>query len=204
MRQKAQQEAANIVKNAEKQIELETARALQQIRHEAVDLSVAIASKLLQRNVSKEDNERLIEDTFRQLDSTASQLDPLRMSPRRRQHVLSIAAALGGLLLFVWAARRAGVSEILDGIRRVGWGLLPLFALAGLRFCRARRSLAALRAAAIGGSVLRQAFTAFLAGDAIGNVTPLGLARQRADQGLPHPPSPRDRASRSRRSRSTT
>ena len=69
MRQKAQQEAANIVKNAEKQIELETNRALQQIRHEAVDLSVAIASKLLQRNVSKEDNERLIEDTFRQLEA---------------------------------------------------------------------------------------------------------------------------------------
>jgi F-type H+-transporting ATPase subunit b len=69
MRQKAQQEAANIVKNAERQIELETARALQQIRHEAVDLSIAIASKLLQRNVSKEDNERLIEDTFRQLEA---------------------------------------------------------------------------------------------------------------------------------------
>jgi F-type H+-transporting ATPase subunit b len=69
MRQKAQQEAANIVKNAEKQIEFETARALQQIRHEAVDLSIAIASKLLQRNVSKEDNERLIEDTFKQLEA---------------------------------------------------------------------------------------------------------------------------------------
>jgi F-type H+-transporting ATPase subunit b len=69
MRQKAQQESANIIKNAQKQIELETARALQQIRHEAVDLSVAIASKLLQRNVSKEDNERLIEDTFKQLES---------------------------------------------------------------------------------------------------------------------------------------
>jgi F-type H+-transporting ATPase subunit b len=69
MRQKAQQEAANIVKSAEKQIELETARALQQIRHEAVDLSIAIASKLLQRNVSKEDNERLIEDTFKQLET---------------------------------------------------------------------------------------------------------------------------------------
>jgi F-type H+-transporting ATPase subunit b len=69
LRQKAQQEAANIVKNAEKQIELETARAVQQIRHEAVDLSVAIASKLLQRNVSREDNERLIEDTFRQLEA---------------------------------------------------------------------------------------------------------------------------------------
>jgi F-type H+-transporting ATPase subunit b len=69
LRQKAQQEAAAIVKNAGKQIELETTRALQQIRHEAVDLSVAIASKLLQRNVSKQDNERLIEDTFKQLEA---------------------------------------------------------------------------------------------------------------------------------------
>ena len=69
---KAQSEAAGIVKNAEKQIELETARAVQQIRQEAVELSVAIASKLLQRNVSREDNARLIEDTFRQLESTAA------------------------------------------------------------------------------------------------------------------------------------
>jgi len=68
LKQKAQAEAAGIVKNAERQIEMETARALQQIRKEAVDLSVAIASKLLERNVSKEDNERLIEETFRQIE----------------------------------------------------------------------------------------------------------------------------------------
>jgi F-type H+-transporting ATPase subunit b len=70
MKQKAQAEAANIVKNAQRQIELETARALQQIRAEAVDFSVAIASKILQRNVSKEDNARLIEETFRQIENT--------------------------------------------------------------------------------------------------------------------------------------
>ena len=68
LKQKAQVEAAGIVKNAERQIELETARALQQIRTEAVDISVAIASKLLERNVSKEDNERLIEETFKQIE----------------------------------------------------------------------------------------------------------------------------------------
>jgi F-type H+-transporting ATPase subunit b len=68
LKQKAQAEAAGIVKNAEQQIELETARALQQIRTEAVDISVAIASKLLQRNVSKADNERLIEETFKQIE----------------------------------------------------------------------------------------------------------------------------------------
>ena len=66
---KAQAEAATIVKNAEQRIEMETARALQQIRSEAVEFSVAIASKILQRNVSKEDNERLIEETFRQIQS---------------------------------------------------------------------------------------------------------------------------------------
>jgi F-type H+-transporting ATPase subunit b len=65
---KARADADMRVKNAEKQIELETARALQQIRTEAVDISVAIASKLLARNVSKEDNERLIEETFKQIE----------------------------------------------------------------------------------------------------------------------------------------
>ena len=64
IKQKARTEAANMVKNAERQIALETSRAVQQIRQEAVDLSVAIASKLIQRNLSKEDNERLIDETI--------------------------------------------------------------------------------------------------------------------------------------------
>jgi F-type H+-transporting ATPase subunit b len=68
MRQKARGEAEGIVRNAEKQIQLETARALQQIRHEAVDLSVMIASRIIQRNLSKEDNERLIEDALNQVE----------------------------------------------------------------------------------------------------------------------------------------
>ena len=50
LRAKARAEADGIVENAERQIQAETARALQQIRHEAVDLSVAIASKIIQRN----------------------------------------------------------------------------------------------------------------------------------------------------------
>ena len=70
LRQQAQAEAGNVLKNAERQIELETARALQQIRAEAVDISVAIASKILQRNVSREDNQRLIDETFRQIEAT--------------------------------------------------------------------------------------------------------------------------------------
>ena len=69
MRQKAKAEADGIVRNAERQIQLETQRALQQIRKEAVDLSVMIASKILRRNLTKEDNEKLIEEALKQVDS---------------------------------------------------------------------------------------------------------------------------------------
>ena len=69
LKQRSRAEAAAIVKNAEQQIQLETARAIQQIRHEAVDLSVAIASKILRRQVSKEDNQALIEETLKQVES---------------------------------------------------------------------------------------------------------------------------------------
>ena len=69
LKQRSRAEAAAIVKNAEQQIQLETARAIQQIRHEAVDLSVTIASKILQRQVSREDNEALIEATLKQVEA---------------------------------------------------------------------------------------------------------------------------------------
>jgi len=72
LKQRSRAEAAAIVKNAEQQIQLETARAIQQIRHEAVDLSVTIASKILQRQVSKEDNEALIEATLKQVEARHS------------------------------------------------------------------------------------------------------------------------------------
>ena len=39
------------------------------IRREAVDLSVAIASKIIQRNLTKEDNQRLIDEAIRQVGS---------------------------------------------------------------------------------------------------------------------------------------
>ena len=69
LKQKSRAEAAAIVKNAERQIQLETARAVQQIRSEAIDLSVTIASKILRRQVSKEDHEGLIEETLKQVET---------------------------------------------------------------------------------------------------------------------------------------
>ena len=69
LRARARSEADTMLKNAERQIELQTSRALQQIRQEAVDLSVTIASKLLQRNITKEDNDKLIADALKQIES---------------------------------------------------------------------------------------------------------------------------------------
>ena len=69
LKQKARTEGAAIVRSAERQIQLETARALQQIRHEAVDLSVTIASKLIGRNLTKEDNARLIDEALKQIET---------------------------------------------------------------------------------------------------------------------------------------
>ena len=64
---KAKADADSIVRNAERQIQMETAQALQHIRHEAANLSVTIASKLIGRNLSKEDNERLIDEAIKQV-----------------------------------------------------------------------------------------------------------------------------------------
>ena len=68
LKHKARAEAETIMRNAERQIQLKTAQAVEQIRHEAIDLSVTIASKLIQRNLTKEDNERLIDETLKQME----------------------------------------------------------------------------------------------------------------------------------------
>jgi len=72
MKVKAKAEADAIVKESQRQIEIEAGRALRQIRSEVADLSIAIASKVIQRNVSKEDNDRLIQDTLKQIESSRS------------------------------------------------------------------------------------------------------------------------------------
>ena len=97
------------------------------------------------------------------------------MTNGNRRYVLSAVAGAGGLALFAFAiAQAGGTGEIVAGIRRVGWGLAAILALGGVRFllrtaswrlCMPPRSRVPFR----------QAFQAFLAGDAIGNVTPLGL-----------------------------
>jgi Lysylphosphatidylglycerol synthase TM region len=99
----------------------------------------------------------------------------------RRQHLIAIAAALAGAALFAYAVRRAGVADIIEAIQRVGWGLVLILAVAGLRFLVRAECWRWCLPPAVGSGFsrtafpLRRAFAAFLAGDAVGNVTPLGL-----------------------------
>lgn len=73
LRDLAQKEAEAITRNAQQQIQLERDRAVAELRQEAVDLSVLIASKLVRRNLTREDNAALIEDALQQVDSTRIQ-----------------------------------------------------------------------------------------------------------------------------------
>ena len=68
LKQKAKEEADNILRNAQQQIQLQTRQAIQQIRHEVADIAVSLASKLLERNIAKEDNSRLIDETLKQIE----------------------------------------------------------------------------------------------------------------------------------------
>ena len=77
--------------------------------------------------------------------------------------------------------RRAGVAEIVDAVRRVGWGLVLILLLAGLRFLVRAQCWRWCLSPVVGSGFSHPAFplgralAAFLAGDAVGNVTPLGL-----------------------------
>jgi len=83
-------------------------------------------------------------------------------------------ATVLGLVLFAWFVSKVGLGEIWNGLGQVGWGFAVIIALAGLRF--------AMRAIAWGLCLepphalpFPAAFAAVVAGDAVGNLTPLGL-----------------------------
>jgi F-type H+-transporting ATPase subunit b len=67
LREKAKADAANITKEAERQIQRETAKAVDQIRREAVDLSVAIASKLIRREITATDQDALVTEALKEI-----------------------------------------------------------------------------------------------------------------------------------------
>jgi lysylphosphatidylglycerol synthase-like protein len=93
-----------------------------------------------------------------------------------RRSVPSPSAVVGGIagvLLFAYALRVAGLQNVADGVRRTGIGFVWVLLLSGLRYllrCYAWR----LCVEEPEGLSTREAFVAFIAGDAVGNLTLFG------------------------------
>src|SRR5215207_1719029 len=90
-----------------------------------------------------------------------------------RRSVSGLLTGLVGLALLAWMVSSVGVAEIVADVRTVGWTLIAIVAIGGLRFL--------LRAAAWRMCLdpphtmsLGYAFSAVVCGDTIGNLTPLG------------------------------
>lgn len=67
LHQQARTEADTIIANAQQEIRRQTDRAIAQIRGEAVDIALLVASRLIQRNLSADDNDRLIRDALKEI-----------------------------------------------------------------------------------------------------------------------------------------
>jgi hypothetical protein len=93
--------------------------------------------------------------------------------PRPRIHPIAVVATIAGVLLFIYTLQASGPREILRHLRQIGAGFFVVLALSAIRM--------AVRAKAWSLCVedgerftFRQAFKAYVTGDAVGNVLPLG------------------------------
>lgn len=64
----ARREHQDILDRAQREIRQETERALETVRQDAVDLAIAAASRLVEKNLDREDNRRLVREYLAQLD----------------------------------------------------------------------------------------------------------------------------------------
>ena len=60
----AKDQAKSILTEAEKQIQIEKDKAIAEIKSEVVDLSLSVAEKLINKNISREDNQALIDESL--------------------------------------------------------------------------------------------------------------------------------------------
>ena len=96
------------------------------------------------------------------------------MTAKQSLRFAALAAGVAGALLFLWSIRAAGASSVRDGVGRIGWWFVVICLLGGIRYL--------LRAVAWRLCLddperlsLGAAFGAAVMGDALGNVTPLGV-----------------------------
>ncbi len=101
-----------------------------------------------------------------------------QMSDKARNKKLArfgIVFAILGLILFAYFVRKAGVTQILEGIKRLGFGFLLVLAISSTRHMV--RALAWTKCFEAPYSLkFRHALEARLMGDAVGNIVPLASA----------------------------
>ncbi len=103
--------------------------------------------------------------------------DSISSSRKKRTHNRNLAPvgiifALLGLLLFAYSVKKAGLTEITAGIRRLGTGFVLILAISSIRHIV--RSLAWTKCFEAPFRLrFRDAFAARIMGDALGNIVPL-------------------------------
>ena len=98
---------------------------------------------------------------------------PSTPSRSARSTLINLGLAILGGVLLVATVRRVGWTDVERSLASVGWWFVAIVALGGVRFAtRARAWMACADHAALR---FPRAFAATLAGDALGNLTPLGL-----------------------------
>ena len=91
----------------------------------------------------------------------------------RKARVIAVAGAFAGGLLFAYTLHAAGLFTVLRQIRQIGTGFAVVLLLSGIRMA-VRSQAWALCVERLDRFTFRDALTAFVIGDAIGNLTPLG------------------------------
>ena len=63
----AKEKAAAIIESAEKQIQVEKDKAISEIKGEVANLAIQVAEKLIQKNLNRDDNQSLIDESLQKI-----------------------------------------------------------------------------------------------------------------------------------------
>ena len=108
---------------------------------------------------------------------------PPQQSGSRRRLVVSLLLAAAGLAVLAWTFDRLDLdaADLQAGLADVGWWFAAILLLSLLRFALRARAWIALTGLAV---PMRDALAATISGDAIGNLTPLGLIASEPSKAL--------------------
>jgi hypothetical protein len=100
--------------------------------------------------------------------------EPRDAAPARpRIHAIGVVATIAGVLLFIYTLQASGPREILRQLRLIGFGFLVVLALSTIRMA-VRAKAWSLCVEDTERFTFAQAMKAYVTGDAVGNVLPLG------------------------------